>query len=293
MPSLRLHLRDTLRSFPYLPALAFVCAIVIAAIALLTHAPAPIIAAAVILCCATAFLWGYATHLLREWPRLHDFQRSQYSEVWDSLSTTAEGAADAAAGMTDEAELRRTGREIADRIAAHVALTTKDDVLEIGSGVGRIGLEIAPRCRSWTAGDRSQNMLSHAQARLRGVPNAKFVHLKEGGLREVADASLDVIYCTNVLPHLDAVERWRYVQEAHRVLRPGGRLYIDTVLFDSPDGWTMMDNNLRQRLNGMEPPYAPTPSSAEELQAYYARAGFASIQVERVGSLLIVTGQRP
>ena len=173
-----------------------------------------------------------------------------------------------------------------------MGLNTNDDVLEIGSGVGRIGLAIAPRCRTWTAADRSQNMLSHARARLDGVPNAKFVHLKDGGLRGIADASIDVVYCTNVLPHLDAVERWRYVQDAHRVLRPGGRLYIDTVLLDSPEGWTMMDNNLRQRLNGMEPPYAPTPSTAEELQAYYTRANFVSIRVEQTESLLIVTGQR-
>jgi ubiquinone/menaquinone biosynthesis C-methylase UbiE len=285
-------MRDTLRSYPFLPPLAFACAAFLAIIAAVTHAAPFITAAAIALCSATAFLWGYATHLLREWPRLHNFQRSQYAEVWDSLSLTADGAADAAAGIIDEAELRRTGAEIADRIATRLGLTANDDVLEIGSGVGRIGLEIAPRCRTWTAADRSQNMLSHAQARLSGVPNAKFVHLKDGGLREIADASLDVVYCTNVLPHLDAIERWRYVREAHRVLRPGGQLYIDTVLLDSPDGWTMMDNNLRQRQNGMEPPYAPTPSPAEELQAYYRRAGFASIQVERLGSLLIVTAQR-
>ena len=147
---LRLRLRDTLRAFPYLPALAFGCAVVLAALALLTHAPQAVIAAVLVLCCATAFLWGYATHLLREWPRLHDFQRSQYSEVWDSLSLTADGAADAAAGITDEAELRRTGKEITDRISSRVGLNTNDDVLEIGSGVGRIGLAIAPRCRTWT-----------------------------------------------------------------------------------------------------------------------------------------------
>jgi len=42
----------------------------------------------------------------------------------------------------------------------------------------------------------------------------------------------------------------------------------------------------------MEPPYAPTPSTAEELQVYYTRANFVSIRVEQTESLLIVTGQR-
>jgi ubiquinone/menaquinone biosynthesis C-methylase UbiE len=289
---LRLRIREALRVYPWLSAAIFACAVGFLIVAWHVHAQAVIVGASIAVCCGVAFLWGYATHLSREWPRLSRLGRSQYGEVWDALSLTEKGAADAAAGITDEASLRLSGEKIADRIAAAVALVDSNDVLEIGSGVGRIGFAFAPRCRSWTGCDRSKNMLSHAQRRLRQFPNAAFVHLQGTGLRELAGESMDVVYCTNVLPHLDAVERWTYVQEAYRVLRPGGRLYLDTILLNSPEGWQTLDNNLQQRRNGIEPPYAPIVSTAEELGAYYERAGFAGARVERSDSLLMVTATK-
>lgn len=289
---LRLRIRDALRLYPWLSAAIFAFAVGFLILAWRVGARPWVFGIAVAVCCTVAFLWGYATHLTREWPRLSQLGRSQYAEVWDALSLSEIGAADAAAGITDEASLLLSGEGIADRIAAAVALADSDDVLEIGSGVGRIGFALAPRCRSWTGCDRSQNMLAHAQSRLREFSNASFVHLRGTGLRELADPSMDVVYCTNVLPHLDAVERWNYVQEAYRVLRPAGRFYLDTILLNSPEGWQMMDNNLKQRLNGMEPPYAPIPSTAEELGAYYERAGFVGARVERRDSLLMVTATR-
>lgn len=289
---LRLRIRDALRLYPWLSALTFACVVGLLLLAWRVHARPLTFAVAIAACCAVAFLWGYATHLTREWPRLSQLGRSEYAEVWDALSVTEKGAADAAAGITDEAELRLSGKQIADRIAAAVAVTDSSDVLEIGSGVGRVGFAIAPRCRSWTGCDRSSKMLSHARSRLRQFSNTSFVHLQGAGLREVAAECMDVVYCTNVLPHLDAVERWSYVHDAYRVLRPGGWLYLDTILLNSPEGWQMMDNNLKQRLNGVESPYAPIPSTAEELQAYYERAGFKAVKVERRDSLLVVTASK-
>jgi SAM-dependent methyltransferase len=290
---LRLRIRDALRLYPWLSAAIFACSVGFLTLVWRVGARSWALGVAIAACCAVAFVWGYATHLTREWPRLSQLGRSQYAEVWDALSVTEKGAADAAAGITDEAALRASGLEIADRIATAVGLSDNNDVLEIGSGVGRIGFALAPRCRSWTGCDRSKNMLSHAQSRLREFPNTSFVHLQSVGLRELADQSMDVVYCTNVLPHLDDVERWSYVQEAYRVLRPGGRLYLDTILLNSPEGWQMMDNNLRQRLNGMEPPYAPIPSTAEELEGYYGHAGFTAVNVERRDPLLMVSATKP
>ncbi len=289
---LRLRIRDALRLYPWLSAAVFACTVVFLIMAWRIRARPLVFGVAVGLCCSVAFLWGYATHLIREWPRLSRLRRSQYDQVWDALSLTEKGAAEAAAGIAEEESLRRSGEEIADRITAAVALSGNNDVLEIGSGVGRIGFAMAPRTRSWTGCDRSRNMLSHAQRRLRQFPNASFVHLRDPGLRELPDQSMDVVYCTNVLPHLDPVERWSYVLEAYRVLRPGGRLYLDTISLNSTEGWQMLDNNLQQRLHGMEPPYAPIPSTAEELEAYYERAGFTNARVERRNSLLMITATK-
>jgi len=131
-------------------------------------------------------------------------------------------------------------------------------------------------------------MLSHARKRLAGLSNVRLTHLDQANLNRVSDMTVDVVYCTNVLPHLDQMERWQYVLEAHRVLRPSGRLYIDTIALDSPEGWHMLSNNLEQRRNGLEAPYIPLPSTADELIAYCRNAGFEAIRTEQRYSLLIV-----
>jgi SAM-dependent methyltransferase len=286
---LKLWLREWVRSWPWIPAAVLACALAAFIVALRFNAPRVLTIFAAAGCLGCAFVWGYTVHLAREWPRLHGLRRSQYSAVWDSLSMTSDGAAFAATGFSDESSLQTSGKQVATRIAVAISLKASDDVLEIGCGVGRVGWAIAPKCRSWIGCDISKTMLSHAQRRLAGLSNVRFVHLHEGNLGEIPDASLDVVYCTNMLAHLDQMDRWQYVMEAHRILRPSGRLYIDTVALDSPEGWAMLSNNLEQRRNGVEAPYIPISSSSDELFAYGNRAGFAATRTEQRDSLLIVT----
>jgi ubiquinone/menaquinone biosynthesis C-methylase UbiE len=133
-------------------------------------------------------------------------------------------------------------------------------------------------------------MLSHARKRLAALSNVRLTHLDHADLSGISDMAVDVVYCTNVLPHLDQMERWQYVLEAHRVLRPSGRLYIDTIALDSSEGWHMLSNNLEQRRNGLDAPYIPIPSTADELIAYFRNAGLEGIRTEQRDSLLMVAG---
>jgi SAM-dependent methyltransferase len=285
----KLWLRECFRSWPWIPVAVFVCALAMFLVALMSNAPRAVTMFAAAGCLGCAFVWGYTAHLAREWPRLHELRRSQYSAVWDSLSLTSDSAASAATGISDESSLQTSGKLVEARIAVAISLTASDDVLEIGCGVGRVGWAIAPKCRVWIGCDISEKMLSHAQRRLAGLSNVRFVHLREANLGEIPDVSVDVVYCTNMLSHLDQMERWQYVLEAHRILRPSGRLYIDTIALDSPEGWQMLSNNVEQRRNGVEAPYIPIPSTADELIAYGNRAGFAATRTEQRDSLLIVT----
>lgn len=283
-----MRLRDSFLSRPWIPAAAFACTLSLFVVALTSNVSKVLTLFAAAGCLGCAFVWGYSTHLIREWPRLRQLRRAQYSAVWDSLSLTLETAANAATGISREPSLQSSGKQVADRVARFISLKASDDVLEVGCGVGRIGWAIAPQCRTWIGCDISENMLSHARKRLAGLSNARLIHLDQANLSGVSDMSVDVVYCTNVLPHLDQMERWQYVLEAHRVLRPLGRLYIDTIAMDSPDGWHMLSNNLKQRRIGMEVPYVPIPSTADELIAYFSNAGFEALRTEQRDSLLIV-----
>jgi len=268
---MRAFFRHWLRS--RIPAALFLGAVLATVVAYVRSVAAPVITVCTIACIVFAFVLGYSVRMGREWPRLHGLRRGEYSQVWDQLGTSASAAANAATGISDEDSLRASGRSVAERIARFVSLEPGDDVLEIGCGVGRVGWAIAPLCRSWTGCDISRQMLKYAQQRLAAFDNVHFVQLSGAQLAGVPDHSIDVVYCTNMLPHLDEMERWQYAREAYRVLRHGGRIYLDSIALDSPEGWAMLTNNLEQRRYGTEPPYMPLPSTGEELGAYCKQAG--------------------
>jgi ubiquinone/menaquinone biosynthesis C-methylase UbiE len=134
-------------------------------------------------------------------------------------------------------------------------------------------------------------MISHTRRRLAKFQNIRLVHLRRCDLDQIEEASVDVVYCTNALIHMDQKERFQYVRDAYRILRSQGRLYIDTIALDSEQGWHMVENNLAQVKAGLQsPPYIPTASTPDELIAYFVKAGFAETRYEICDSLLAVVG---
>jgi ubiquinone/menaquinone biosynthesis C-methylase UbiE len=242
-----------------------------------------------------SYAWGYSDHALKGdlYLPLNHLKRRQYAEVWDALAASRTDASRAAAGETDEEELRRSARRTIDYLVELASISIGDDVLEIGCGVGRIGRGLAAHCNTWTGTDISANMLGCASDHMQGVSNARFVLLRADGLGKLAESSFDVVYATNMLGHLDEVDRWRYVEQTFRLLRPGGRLLLDNIDLESDGGWSMFANDAR-RSQGLElPPYMPRFSTAAELSAYARRAGFENIQSHHRSPLVILTAAKP
>jgi len=119
-----------------------------------------------------------------------------------------------------------------------------------------------------------------------------FVHLNGVDLSGVGDASVDVVYCTGVFMHLDEWERYRYVEEAFRVVRPEGRIYVDNINLRSPEGWRIFTQIVR-----MDPLARPAnvskTSTADELSWFVTQAGFVDVRT-RFGTLWItVVARKP
>jgi ubiquinone/menaquinone biosynthesis C-methylase UbiE len=281
-----------LRKHGWLPSAATLASGLALTILVITHAgvlPELGCAAALLF---TSYVWGYSTRAFRHilWPPLSHLQRRQYAEVWNSLSASPERAAAAAAG-TEEGWQRSTLTRAQDLVEL-ASISMHDEVLEVGCGVGRIGRELAPRCRSWTGSDISTNMLAAASERLDRLNNVRLVHLSGAGLREFPDDSFDVVYAANMFAHLDEIDRWQYVEEAFRVLRPGGRIYVDNVDLESHEGWTMFVDHARRSQALERPPYDTRFSTRAELMIYVTRAGFGRAQSHDRPPLVIVTATK-
>ncbi|HEY1378516.1 MAG TPA: class I SAM-dependent methyltransferase [Gemmataceae bacterium] len=218
--------------------------------------------------------------------------RADYKQTWNRLSVGEDDAKTGVAGYTDERLFDATARATLATLQRTVGVRPTDTILEIGAGVGRVGSVLAPLCKEWIGADVSENMLTHLRRRLKHLPNVRTLALNGYDLAAVADASVDMVYCTVVFMHLEEWERFRYVREAFRVLRPGGRLLVDNYTIVTDDGWKMFEQLLA--LKPLErPAQVSKPSTPQELDAYFRRAGFRDIGQQLEGLWVFCHGVKP
>ena len=100
------------------------------------------------------------------------------------------------------------------------------DILEVGCGSGYSASLIArDHPKSYTGIDIMPEQLQKAEALQ--LPDAQFVQGDAADLSRFDDGSFDMIVDFMILHH---VEGWRrFLDEAFRVLRPGGEMYINDL----------------------------------------------------------------
>ena len=228
-----------------------------------------------------------------EWAQISASQdRGDYRQVWDGVSTDYGEARLAVCGTVDMAEYERSGIDTAEAIVRNTGLQATETVLEIGCGTGRVGLHLASRCARWIGADVSQNMLQHAREALKDFSNITFANLNGSDLSGFENASLDVVYCSAVFMHLDEWDRFRYVTEMFRVLKPGGRFYYDNFNLLGAEGWEFFAS--MSRYDPLHRPRNISKSSTpQELQRYAEQAGFENIRVMPNSLWVQVAGNKP
>ncbi len=149
-----------------------------------------------------------------------------YKHFWNEKSTSYTGALLAVDGSSDESAVLATGAHSASQVMAALKLDANSRVLEIGCGVARIGLPLAPQVGFWQGVDISENMVGVARQRLSAYKNVAADAIVKPAL-PFGDASFDAVYCIAVFIHMDKEDFYLYLREALRVLKPGGRIYFD------------------------------------------------------------------
>jgi len=142
-------------------------------------------------------------------------------------------------------------------------------IADLGAGEGSFALLLAERATRVIAVDTSAKMLEvgRDQALRHGVKNVEFRH---GDMEEIpiADAEVDLVFFSQSLHH--ALHPERALQDAHRILVPGGRIVILDLA--------------RHRFEEAREMYADEwlGFSEADLESMLAKAGFASISTSVV-----------
>jgi SAM-dependent methyltransferase len=151
-------------------------------------------------------------------------------------------------GPTD---FRATGEEFLGHFVTLAGLEPDERVLDIGCGAGRMarplagflqppgryeGFDIVPEGISWCR-RRYARAHPHFTFRLADVANPLYHPTGRVPARSYRfpypDGAFDFAFATSVFTHLLEPEARRYLSEAARVLRPGGRVLLTFFLLDA------------------------------------------------------------
>lgn len=121
----------------------------------------------------------------------------------------------------------------ARNIAKYLALDTTHTVLEIGSGIGAMSAEIAPRVKQLYCCDISQSFLKVAEKTCAGIQNISFHHITNAQLHFLEDRCLDAVFSFNVFIHFNLFDIYWYLHELSRVVKSGGKVWFDVALTDT------------------------------------------------------------
>lgn len=132
-------------------------------------------------------------------------------------------------------DIRNSRKNLMEYAANLCNVTNNDVVLDLGSGCGFGTYWLAKRARQIYACDISPAYLSFASRECARLGNVAFHLIKSRHLDFLGKDSVDVICSISVFIHFNLYDIFWYFKEFCRVLKPGGRVFIDIADSDRLD----------------------------------------------------------
>lgn len=172
------------------------------------------------------------------------------------------------------ASLERMNRVVADR----ARLEPGARVLDAGCGIGGSALWLAERCGASVdgislCGDQVERAANHAADR--GLSKSARFHVGDYCATEFPDATFDVVWAQEAVCH--APDKRAFLEEAFRVLKPGGRIVVEDYLRCRASEEAGDERLIERWLRGWAIPHLPT---REVFEGWARGAGFEGIEVE-------------
>lgn len=215
------------------------------------------------------------------------------SFVFMKLLETSAGRYDLGMRMVSLGRVGKLYQRVAEQVAAG------STVLELGCGTGAVTNLLLQRGCTVTGIDRSKQMLDVARRKLPAEVHFGELELIEASItgldRVLPGRTFDYVVCCLVLSELTRAEEQYALDEACRLLRPGGTLIVADEVAPS-SGWHRLWYHL-QRLPLVAITYAVTQTTThhtQDLEGKFGRRGLEHIEVQSFlgGSFHIVRGSK-
>lgn len=187
------------------------------------------------------------------------------AEAFDRAAAISPEGGVALYSLGDPALLEATTREVAQWIAGLKLLGPDRRMLEVGCGIGRFLVALAPKLEGAIGLDISAGMVSEAARRTASIRNVIVGRSSGQDLACVARASVDLLLFADSFPYLVQVGQGlpeRHFHEAARVLRSGGSLLILNFSYRDDAALDCADAETHARSAGLTPITTASPDFA-------------------------------
>jgi ubiquinone/menaquinone biosynthesis C-methylase UbiE len=105
-------------------------------------------------------------------------------------------------------------------------------VLDVACGIGRMAKFVAPKVKQYVGVDFSSGMVEKARERYKESSNVSFFQNDGKNLKVLDDSTFDLAFCYLAFQHMSKAITKAYIDEIHRVLKPGGVFITDIPRLD-------------------------------------------------------------
>jgi SAM-dependent methyltransferase len=166
--------------------------------------------------------------------------KSQYDDLWQRLRGDDRAHEKAVGG-----DFKAMG-VLEFQILKLFGLRQESSIVDVGCGSGRLAVQLS----KWLTGnylgtDIMPELLEHARALCKRTD----WEFKATAGQDIPanDNSADIVCFFSVFTHITHEETWQYIQEAARVLRPGGRLICSFLEFHIYSHWAIFDATFKDK----------------------------------------------
>lgn len=133
-------------------------------------------------------------------------------------------------------------------VMTYAGLRNGMSVIDLGCGSGRLAVALSKRFSIEYCGlDIVQDLLTYAKSR---TP-ANYHYIMNHSLTlPIPAQSVDFFSAFSVFTHLLPAESYLYLEDAMRVLRPGGRVVFSFLEFSNPEHWPSFEGEVNGRRAG-------------------------------------------